>query len=91
MNLEKNSPPKNDSWKWLLVVVVLIVLFAFGYDGSRDASPKQNRPAKTVSEIVAAVKSVATPAPKQRTPQAVYLSSRAGVACHTNTTLPKGQ
>ena len=66
MNLEKNSPPKNDSWKWLLALVALIALVVFGYDGSRDTSPKQNRPAQTVSETVASTEPVAKIAPDMK-------------------------
>ena len=58
MNFEKNSPPKNNSWKWLLAIIALIVLVVYNYDGSRDASPNQNHPTQTVSKPVAKPKPI---------------------------------
>ena len=65
--LEQNSQParKKTSWgKWLTIAAVAVIaLFAFNYNGSRDASPKQNRPAQTVSETVAKPAPVEKPEP----------------------------
>lgn len=49
-----------------IAAVAVIALFAFNYDGSRNASPKQNRPAQTASETVAATAHVTKPAPVEK-------------------------
>ena len=64
--IERPAPPvrKKTSWgKWLAVAVVLTALFLFGYDGNRDASPKQRPPAQTVSETAEKPKPVTKPKP----------------------------
>lgn len=64
--IERPAPPvrKKTSWgKWLAVAVVLTALFLFGYDGNRDASPKQSRPAQNVSETAEKPKPVTKPKP----------------------------
>ncbi|MBR1645808.1 MAG: hypothetical protein IJ685_03425 [Selenomonadaceae bacterium] len=79
VNRPAQPAPNNNSWKWLLVILVILGFAAFNYNEAHDTSPNKNRPAQNVSESVKKPEPVASRPTEKPKPKHIERIAKIGV------------